>query len=226
MSRQKETTMRVSILALLIFMFGFGLSVSATEITISERHGSFYRVQRYVVLHHTEVNSEEFPRQFDIVDRYHRDSFVSSLTGKPYLSALGRYVGYTFFCERDGSLLQARLVGEETTAQLYHNLDSISICFAGDYDDEWLTEAQVKTLREFLLIFQDYEFMFHREIAGDDRSCPGRHITRKWINKLMGKEWVAKQEAIHERNNPQIKKVRKKVFEKVTKRRLRSRLAY
>lgn len=186
--------MRTSVLGFIIFIFCLSLNVTAQALNISPRHGPFYRFQRYLVLHHTEFSAENFPKQFDIVDRYHRSHFRDPITREPYVSSLGYCVGYTLFCEKDGTLIQARLIGEDTTAQLEHNEDSISICLAGNFDKEYPTKAQIKTLQEVLLLFQDYQFVFHGDLA--DRNCPGKHISHAWVNKLMGGEWVAKQEKI------------------------------
>jgi len=188
----------------MVFFMIMGVSaLSAEGLSISKKHGPFYRYQRYVVLHHTQVSATRVPYQLSIVDNDHRQRFYE----EP--SALGYRVGYTFFCKKDGTLVQTRLVGEMSAAQLEHNFDSISICLAGDFDKEEPTKAQIKTLREFLKIFQNYEFIFHRELAGDKRSCPGRKINRKRINELMGENWVAIQTEVRRRNHLRKRAVHK-----------------
>lgn len=46
----------------------------------------------------------------------------------PYL-----YVGYNMIIFPDGSVSQTRYIGEETAAQKGHNLDTVSICLAGNF---------------------------------------------------------------------------------------------
>lgn len=183
-----KEVMRVRIVAclfMLILSFG-GTSVCGEELDISKKYGPFHKQIRYVVLHHTEFSSEEFPYQFDIVNRYHKEKFHVGP------SSLGFWTGYNFFCERNGKLIQARLLGEETAAQLEHNYDSISICLAGNFNKERPTKAQIATLKKFLSLMPDkYEFVFHRDLA--DRTCPGRNISRAWISKLMGEKWISAQ---------------------------------
>lgn len=48
-------------------------------------------------------------------------------------STLGRWGGYTFFINKLGVLTQFRAIGEEQAAQKGHNLNTISICLAGNF---------------------------------------------------------------------------------------------
>lgn len=43
------------------------------------------------------------------------------------------HIGYNAILFRDGTLKQFRYIGEETAAQKSHNLDSVSICLAGNF---------------------------------------------------------------------------------------------
>ena len=58
----------------------------------------------HIILHHTADASRE--PQFDKVNNYHRDKWN-------FRSSLGKYMGYTYFIERDGTLIKARADTEE-----------------------------------------------------------------------------------------------------------------
>ena len=166
------------------------------------RVGPFYNQLKYLVIHHTEESYQDHPYQFDIVNIYHRDRFRRASTGKPFVSMLGYCLGYNAFCEKDGTLIWARLPGEETTAQLEHNDgDALSFCWSGNFNkisnktnDPGPTPAQWKTLKSFMGMFPNLRVVFHRDLA--DRTCPGTRITHEMIYDLMGPEWVRYQAEI------------------------------
>ncbi len=76
-----------------------------------------------------------------------------------FKSSLGSYIGYNFFITSDGEVFQARSIGEETAAQKGSNLNTISICLAGNFiinplDNKMVdepTEEQKKTLVTLLV---------------------------------------------------------------------------
>lgn len=81
-----------------------------------------------------------------------------------FLSNLGYYGGYNFYVSKDGSVKQFRQIGEETTAQIGHNFDAVSICCAGNFVKrngtpiETPTEAQKTAVKHLLskILSADY----------------------------------------------------------------------
>jgi len=73
------------------------------------------------------------------------------------LSALGWYVGYHYYIEKDGTVTQTRRHDEEGAHVIGMNRKSIGVCFAGNFDVTKPTEAQMsswnliyaKLLREY-----------------------------------------------------------------------------
>jgi hypothetical protein len=68
-----------------------------------------------------------------------------------FKSSLDLFGGYNFYIEANGNWKQFRAIGEETAAQLYFNLNTISFCMAGNFVKrigkriEEPTPAQLKT---------------------------------------------------------------------------------
>ncbi|MEK7066265.1 MAG: peptidoglycan recognition family protein [Patescibacteria group bacterium] len=142
----------------------------------AEIRGPFFKLVKYGVIHHTEVAASMNSHQLNSVDAYHRDRFGDK-------SLLGWWVGYNWFCDVDGTLTQTRMVGEKTAAQLAHNFDSESICFAGNFDKDLPTEAQIKVLRDWIINRPNLKIIFHRDLAY--RGCPGKRFTRKWLELAL-----------------------------------------
>ena len=67
-----------------------------------------------------------------------------------HLSSLGFYGGYNIFIDKTGKWTQFRKLGEETLAQKKYNLNTFSICLAGNNLVEPHTEAQKQTLKTIL----------------------------------------------------------------------------
>lgn len=144
--------------------------------SIAETHGPFFKLLKYGVIHHTEVSAQINSHQLNSVNEYHRERFMDK-------SLLGWWVGYNWFCDVDGTLTQTRMAGEKTAAQLAHNFDSESICFAGNFNKDLPTEAQIKVLRQWILNRPNLKIIFHRDLAY--RDCPGKKFTRKWLELAL-----------------------------------------
>ncbi|MFA5987720.1 MAG: peptidoglycan recognition family protein [Candidatus Paceibacterota bacterium] len=132
----------------------------------------------YAALHHTQVQFSTNSRQLNSVNEYHKERFGMQ-------SSLGWYVGYNDFCDVDGTVTRTRRDGEETAAQLFHNLDTISFCMAGDFNIDMPTKPQIEAMKRWLKEHRFLKFKFHRELNGNGRTCPGSRITRAWIAKIM-----------------------------------------
>ena len=96
-----------------------------------------------IFIHHTAVSYKQNPDQWNATNDYHQHVFN-------FKSSLGFYVGYTYEIAADGTVRQARAIGEETAAVLAANRSSISICLDGNFDIEYPTAAQQTALRALL----------------------------------------------------------------------------
>lgn len=84
------------------------------------------------------------------VNDYHKSKW-------DFKSDLGRYGGYNFFIEKDGSVTQFRKVGEETAAQYGHNFDTVSICLAGNFS---VMSMDIPTRAQELALVNIMEWLF------------------------------------------------------------------
>lgn len=126
---------------------------------------------RDTVLHHTAVSSKN--DQFEGVDNHHRKK------GYP-LSSLGFYVGYHYFIERNGKIIQAREHTDEGAHTLGGwNVKTLAICFAGDFNKEVPTDAQLVAGRA-LVKKLGMPALLHRE-ADTHRTCPGRFFSKELL---------------------------------------------
>lgn len=138
---------------------------------------------KYIAIHHTAVSAVS--NQLAAVDRYHKGKWGMR-------SSLGWYVGYNFFCDVDGKITNTRAVGEETIAQVGHNCDvpsrcdTISFCFAGDFNTHLPNEKQLTAFQEWRKDYTDLQVIGHRDLQ-KSRTCPGALMTREYMRTtLMG----------------------------------------
>jgi hypothetical protein len=123
---------------------------------------------------------------------------------KAHLSKLGYYGGYNAFIDNAGNIKQFRYIGEETLAQFSHNLDTISICLAGNFSKtlqgvvEMPTKEQVSALTSLLVWAQNvYNIMPenivpHRNLqAGTE--CYGSAMGNNWARGLIAPQLKNKQ---------------------------------
>ena len=143
---------------------------------------------KYLAVHHTAVSHKLAPAQFDAVNRYHRQKW-----GKK--SSLGYYVGYHYYLGKGGELTQTRKHHEESVAIIGHNCDTpsrcdtISVCLAGDFNQEYPTEQQVNRLQGLYLILQKHypglKVVGHRDLQ-EERTCPGALINKDFFRMIEG----------------------------------------
>ena len=151
---------------------------------------------KYVAVHHfggTIVNrwmkTQDFTEQQ--IENAHsaRWNFPSELSGSN--------IGYNVIVWPDGTYKQFRLIGEETAAQVGHNLDTFSICLAGNFTlrngipVEKPTYKQVKTLTKLLeqssenLGVKLRNFRPHRGMPYAHTECYGNSLTNDWVRNLL-----------------------------------------
>lgn len=122
-----------------------------------------------------------------------------------FKSRLGYWVGYNAVIFNDGSLIQTRLIGEETAACYGRNFDSIHICLAGNFSKrpdgapvDIPSQEQIRTLKQVLeWIYEEFgippqNFVGHRVFSQTE--CPGTWIpddfARKFVLDYMADKFV------------------------------------
>ncbi len=124
-----------------------------------------------IIFHHTADASKS--NQFDKVNAYHK-------TRDFPFSRLGFYVGYHYFIERDGSIRQAREEDEIGAHDQGENLNSIGVCFAGNFDIEYPTEQQWTAYAKIIgEIRARHPIPINRiepHRLDDATSCPGKNV--------------------------------------------------
>lgn len=141
--------------------------------------GDFRNNPTKIIVHHDGV-SRKGP-SIDVVNEFHK-------TRDFPLSSLGFYVGYHYWIERDGSQIQTRKLNEVGAHCLNHNLASIGIGLAGNFDVELPTDAQVATLSKLLsALMRSYGFAAtaiqpHRMYA--TKTCYGSLLSNDWAQIL------------------------------------------
>ena len=117
----------------------------------------------------------------------------------------GSYIGYNCIIYPNGKMKQYRFLGEETAAQKYHNLDTFSICLAGNFMKEAETptieqKMRLKSLRGRLSgdvqsigirVKQGTTYQFSRKNIYPHRgltpttSCYGDSLSDSWARDLI-----------------------------------------
>ena len=109
---------------------------------------------RYIAIHHS-GGTKSNPLATGVNTTFHQINEAHKQRWPDFPSELNPnwYVGYNFLLFRDGNLVQTRLIGEETAAQVGHNLDSVSICLIGNFTKgvDIPTFEQKTTLRNLLV---------------------------------------------------------------------------
>lgn len=141
-------------------------------------------MKKYIAIHHTAVSRQNTATQLLAVNRYHQQKWNSK-------SNLGWYVGYNYFIDVSGSLVQTRREDEETIANIGHNCDvasrcdTISVCLAGDFNRELPNDKQIQTLKMFVKQKQSenpgINVTFHRNLQ-KGRTCPGALFTKEYLD--------------------------------------------
>lgn len=149
-----------------------------------------------IALHHTSVSRSRQKYQLRAVNRYHKQKWDMK-------SALGWYVGYNYFIDVDGTTTYTRKIGEETMAQRGHNFDTISICLAGNFSEEYPLSKQNSSLRalmkEIKETYPSIKTTTHRALG--DTNCPGTLFTDEYMKSILREptpQEKEKQEKIEE----------------------------
>lgn len=137
---------------------------------------------KQIVVHHDGV-SRTGP-SFDIVNDFHKGQHFP-------LSSLGFYVGYHFWIERDGTVIQARTETEIGAHTLGQNYTSLGIGLAGNFDKEMPSDEQMASLGALLS-----RLCFAHAIAGNlifphrhfnPKTCYGMLLSDTWAQEIFAK---------------------------------------
>lgn len=144
----------------------------------------------YIIVHHT-GGSDANPMQdssnftFDQCNDLHKQKFN-------FVSSLGYYVGYHYYIEKDGRIVQARADTDEGAHTIGYNKKSLGICLAGNFDATLPTPAQIATLKMFLQQ-KSYQYSIsrdkivpHRQFAA--KTCYGGKLADSWARDLLVEE--------------------------------------
>ena len=146
---------------------------------------------KYIIIHHSALNSLEFDPQFDVINNGHKERNWGTVSKPIYAkkSKRGYYVQYHYFIESNGKVKRGR--GENEVG--WHcghwktNKSSIAICLAGNFDEELPTKEQKESLTNILkdlkLAYPNAEIKYHRDIK--PTHCPGLRISKDWAKNLI-----------------------------------------
>lgn len=135
-----------------------------------------------IILHHSATDRDAKGSTAEAFNAYHKSKGWGS-------------IGYHFVIEKD-KIVDCSIYGRKETDCGAHtigqNCSSLGICIAGWYDDghdNLPNNFQLNSLRDLLLKklkqynLKKEDIKFHRDYA--NKSCPGFHITKDFIYKLI-----------------------------------------
>lgn len=138
------------------------------------------------IVHHT-GGTESNPLEdtsnhtFEMVNSWHRNN-PNVWLGE--YSSLGYAIGYHWFIDKTGKTTQGRAYGDEGAHCVGHNIDSLGVCLAGNFDVTLPTKEQEDALRN-LLNGTNLPILPHRAFA--NKSCYGRKLGDTWASDLVKK---------------------------------------
>jgi len=139
----------------------------------------------YLILHHTAVSRDKNKNQLQAVNTYHKSKDF-------YLSSLGYYVGYHYFIEPSGKVIQTRKHTDIGCHTVGCNATSIGICLAGNFNQELPTKEQCDSLRDLvnrlsseLDIPQTQSCIAGHKEFQDNRTCPGVLLKDSFVMDLL-----------------------------------------
>ena len=138
-----------------------------------------------IILHHTAVTAEQ---SVEVIHNYHKNT----------LGYAG--IGYHFYIRKNGEIYRGR--PEDTVgAHAYgSNNDSIGICFEGNFEEEQMTEAQIKSGKELVNYLKEKyninKVQMHRDV--NQTSCPGKNFKFNEIVAEIKNEPVEETKSIDE----------------------------
>lgn len=94
-------------------------------------------------------------------------------------------IGYHFYVRKDGSVFKGRPIGTVGAHCTNYNSLSIGICFEGNFENEVMTDVQIKSGRELVAyirqLYPKAEVKRHRDFSAT--ACPGKNFVFEKISK-------------------------------------------
>lgn len=135
-------------------------------------------------------------------------------------SSYGWDGAYNRFVDVDGSRTKMRAIGEETIANKGHNCDvfdrcdTISVCVAGDFNNELLNDKEIHSLREEIRelkeLYPNAEVVFHKDIQ-PNRTCAGKLFTQDYLHNRILREKIEELDPEDKKKSDEIKKLQDKI---------------
>lgn len=147
----------------------------------------------FIILHHTSGTDKDpltdtSHHTWEIVNEWHKKLWN-------FESSLGMFMGYHYFIDRKGIIIQGRDDLEEGAHTIGLNTSSIGICLAGNFDRsrDWANSFPIYKQRKSLLnliieLQKKYnipieKIKYHRNFA--NKTCPGKNIPNNFISNLF-----------------------------------------
>jgi len=136
-------------------------------------------VPRKIIVHHSS-RTVDTP-QFGPIDVFHKEQGFRR-------SSLGYFVGYHYFIEKNGIIVQARKEEEIGQHSITQNRTSIGICLAGNFDEAMPTEKQIQALGALLIKLvqkhhiEESAILPHRAHRGTH--CYGLLLSDGWAQEV------------------------------------------
>src|SRR3990172_5585328 len=130
---------------------------------------------KQIIVHHDGV-SRKGP-SFAVVDAFHKEKHFP-------ISKLGFFVGYHYWIERDGQVIQARHEDELGAHTQGQNYTGLGVGLAGNFDKEKPTQAQIDALGQLLSDLCNRHAIPYTKIvphrAYAEKSCYGSLLSDTW----------------------------------------------
>lgn len=114
-----------------------------------------------IILHHSGVSVEQ---SVEVIHNYHKNT-------RGYAG-----IGYHFYVRKNGEIYKGRNINWVGAHAYKYNTNSIGICFEGDFDNEQMTDAQIKSGKELVkYLCEKYHISKNRILGHRDvcaTSCP------------------------------------------------------
>ena len=129
---------------------------------------------KYIILHHRAGNGD--------VASIHNAHLKNDWSG----------IGYHFYVRKDGSVYRGRPINTVGAHCENYNWLSIGICFEGNFENEKMSEAQIKAGQELIAYLkQQYpliEVKRHKDF--DSTACPGKNFLFDSIKNGVVKQYL------------------------------------
>jgi len=132
-----------------------------------------------IIVHHT-ADKTNAP-QISKVNQYHKIRTFPQ-------SSLGYFVGYHYFIEKNGDVIQCRKINDEGAHTIGENLSSIGIGLAGNFDIEMPTALQIQSMVRLI------DKLIKSTIITISTIYPHRHFSpTSCYGILLKDDWAEKQ---------------------------------